>query len=633
MDKKILLFAVIINCFAWTAKAYDFSAVNDDGQTIYYNITSSVVPRTVEVTNNGGANSYSGAIVIPDMVNYNEYAYTVISIGDSAFMYCYDLTSIDIPNSVTSIGELAFLFCTGLTSVNIPNSVISIETGAFRYCNGLTSINIPNSVILLEYASFESCSSLLTINVEDSNLNYSSEDGVLFNKNKTILIEYPCGKAGSYIIPNSVTYIEHVAFRFCRSLTSINIPNSVTSIGWQAFDGCSGLTSITIPNSVISIEMGAFNGCSALTSVTIPNSVTSIVYVIFEGCSSLLTINVEDGNLNYSSEDGVLFNKNKTILIEYPGGKAGSYNIPNSVAYIGDVAFQSCISLPSITIPNSVTSIGRWAFVGCSALTSITSLAVTPPTLATGALEGVPTTIPVYVLCGSLAAYQGVSGWNDFTNYHTIEQADTVVISATICAGAMQLQYDIQPPYATGTYYLHLTGINGCDSVVVLNLTVDTVAVPAGLSIENVSNGLKATWSGNYSSYEVYRNGTLLTTVTTTEFTDNTVSAGQQYCYKIKAINGDCTSEFSHEVCQTITAINNVDLSELQLYPNPAKNELFIHSDSPINKVEIYNFAGVCVLSENNFAGSVNISSLAAGVYSAKIYSAEGVATRKMIVN
>ena len=281
------------------------------------------------------------SITIPD---------SVTSIGSFAFETCSSLTTITIPDNVTSIGEYAFYDCSSLTSITIPDSVTTIESCAFGHCSSLTSITIPDSVTSIESDAFDWCSSLTAIDVDTNNEYYASEDGVLFNKNKTELIQYPIAKDNQkYMIPDSVTSIESYAFYHCS------------------------LTSITIPDSVTTIEYCAFNQCSSLTSITIPDSVTSIGLFAFYDCSRLTAIDVDTNNEYYASEDGVLFNKNKTVLIQYPIEKDNQkYMIPDSVTSIGDRAFEYCTSLTSITIPESVTSIGLGAFEYCFSLTSIT---------------------------------------------------------------------------------------------------------------------------------------------------------------------------------------------------------------------------------------------------------------------
>ena len=345
---------------------------------------------TVEISDYNGS---AKTVDIPEKINGK----SVTSIGNCAFRYCTSLKSITIPNSVMEIGSSAFSGCSSLTSITILNSVTEIGVYAFKGCTSLTSITIPNSVTNIGDSTFWGCSSLTAIYVAVDNKNYTSVNGVLFNKDKTALICYPAGKTDkSYKITNSVTSIGDYAFNGCSSLTSVTIPNSMTEIGGSAFVGCanlksitipngvtsigdlafnkcSSLTSITIPDSVTSIGSSAFSGCSKLRSITIPNSVTSIGAWAFNGCTGLTAINVAMENQNYVSPDGVLYNKDKTTIICYPAGKKGNnYKIPDGVTEIGSIAFSRCSSLTSVTIPNSVTSIGSGAFNGCTSLTRVT---------------------------------------------------------------------------------------------------------------------------------------------------------------------------------------------------------------------------------------------------------------------
>lgn len=183
-------------------------------------------------------------------------------IGKSAFVNCYDLTSISIPKSVNNICSGAFDNCTGLTQVNLPSSITSINNSTFYGCKGLTSVNIPNSVTSIGSSSFQGCSSLESI-----------------------------------AIPTSVTSIGSYAFGYCSSLTSITLPNSITSIPQCAFYGCSSLASVNIPSSVTSIEGSAFNGCSKLTEIICQNPTPPLSYgVIFSDVPSTAALYIPLGS-------------------------------------------------------------------------------------------------------------------------------------------------------------------------------------------------------------------------------------------------------------------------------------------------------------------------------------------------
>ena len=325
------------------------------------------------------------SVEIPDSVtSIRDYAFTgcsgltsvtigngVTSIGDFAFEGCRGLTSITIPDSVTSIGDGAFRYCYGLTNVEIPNSVKSIGESAFRDCSGLTNVEIPNSVTNIGNYAFSGCSSLTSVAIPDS---VTSIDGGAF---------YGCSGLTNVEIPDSVTSVGSSAFYGCSGLTNVTIGDGVTSIGDSAFRGCSGLTSVTIGNSVTSIGSYVFSGCSGLTSVTIGNSVTSIGSYVFSGCSGLASIKIPDSVksigerafYNCSGLTSVTIGNSVTSIgtnAFYNCSGLTSITIPESVMSIGEYAFYYCSGLTSVEIPNSVTNIGNYAFYNCSGLTSVT---------------------------------------------------------------------------------------------------------------------------------------------------------------------------------------------------------------------------------------------------------------------
>ena len=398
MEKKLFfLFTLILTCIGIQTYAHDFEAVNNNGQTIYYKITSSSSPYSVAVTYKGDMSTsykeYYGAITIPSTVTNNNITYTVSLIDQFAFSDCDSLTSITLPNTITEIGMYAFDGCTHLTSISLPNSLQNIESSAFYMCYSLVSINIPSSVTNITSTAFVECTRLTSINVDTSNPNYTSSNGVLYDKTMDTLICCPGGTTGVFTIPSSVSVLAYAAFRTCIQLTSIIFPNSITNISPDAFIGSWSLTSLVVDSS----------------------------------------------NPNYSTLNGVLYNKPLSILILYPHQGPSTFVVPNSVKSIAYYAFNYCDNLTSITFPNTLDSISSWAFYycdeltslnlpasvklisdyafyHCTALTSITSQATTTPTIYANTFKNVSKSIPLYVPFNSIGLYDAALYWRDFTN-------------------------------------------------------------------------------------------------------------------------------------------------------------------------------------------------------------------------
>lgn len=440
MKKPILLFAVL--CSSLSTWAYDF-AVNG----IYYDITSSNSPYTVAVTvASNNANSYSGAVTIPSSVTYNSTNYSVTAIGTYAFSLSTGLTSVVIPTSVTSIKPWAFMSCSGLSSIPIPSSVDTIGDGGFWGCINISNISIPASVKKIGSYVFYGCNKLTNITVDEANLKFKSDQGLLYNKDKSTLLLYPAGKTElSYTISTSVDTIGDMAFGHCENLKSITIPTSVVYITGHAFTQCNGLTSVFIPATVTYLNNNPFYDCAGMTAVM-----------------------VDPANPNNESVDGVLFKKGLSTIIYYPPSKAGSsYVIPSTVNYVRSSVFMNCKSLTSVTIPASVETIRSGMFSGCTNLTSINAYRTVPVDLTSiipgqnsdDVFMGVDTaTCVLHVPVGSKSQYAAAFQWKSFANIvegfaTDVSETSTSNLKVSIQKGQLEVS-DVQLGEGVSIYNL-----------------------------------------------------------------------------------------------------------------------------------------------------------------------------------
>ena len=369
-----------------------------------------------------GKSAFNGCSALTSMQLSN----TITSIGNSAFRNCENLESINIPTSMATIEDYTFCYCTNLNNINIPNNITKIGERAFSYCSKMTEFVIPATVtelgkdfwpsnakiyvqadseghrvleeskknyylngeakkVTTNYAvkneeswdisakkdgsvmaiwNLESKTLIIRGKGEMGSLGYEDDDGKWHNHKYYDMIE-------SVNIENGVTGIGNKAFYYCDALKNINISDSVTNIGNEAFEWCSELVDINLPEKLINIGDQAFFFCNNLTNINIPSSVNNIGELAFVGCG-FTSINVDNNNIKYSSENGVLFTKDKRELITYPmNSERELYMIPSDVKKINVGAFLGCINLKNINIPSSVTDIGENAFLLCSSLKNI----------------------------------------------------------------------------------------------------------------------------------------------------------------------------------------------------------------------------------------------------------------------
>ena len=333
----------------------------------------------------------------------------------------YSVKKAIIGEGVLNIDNCAFWECVDLESVQLPSTLKSIGDKAFQYCTSLKEITIPASVEEMDHP-FISCESLQGFHVAADNPNYCDVNGVLMSKDQTKLYFYPLGRPDtSYTVPSTVQSIEYCSFSDSQMLKTVTIPGTVKKIdinafmyskqlqqvslstgleriGTFAFAFCPELKTMTIPGSVefdyedwhdqnycggsmfyeceslesvvfqegVTSIPSAFYGAEKLKTVSIPSTVESMS-TDFSLCGKLEEISVADGNANFCSVNGILFNKDRSELLVYPGGKAAdSYRIPDTVIHIGESAFYGCTRLKTVSIPASVSGVGRCAFGGIS---------------------------------------------------------------------------------------------------------------------------------------------------------------------------------------------------------------------------------------------------------------------------
>ena len=385
--KKIFVISVLM-ALAMNGFAYDFSAVCETGQTLYYHITSEE-EHTVILTyahwygepsfecHYDGFVAPEGDIVLPSVVSYNEINYSVTAIDGYTFASCH-ITSIFIPNSVETIDSTAFAICSYLSTILVDeeNPTFYSENNALirradkKLIVGCKTTIIPDDVEIIGAFAF-----------------------------------YCSGWAGDLVIPNSVRVIEKAAFAWSRFQGTLTLSDTLETIGYYAFAKSCFSGSLVIPNSVTEMGEHAFFTCQGFTgSLTLSSSLSTISNCAFAHCTFTGTLIIPNSvnHIGSFAFDEIGFSE--LVLGE-------------SVVTIGPGAFSGCNNFSgTLRLPISVTEIGQCAFTNTT-FDEIYSPNTLPPTLASNSFSGCDANIPVHIPVGCIDVYQNAPGWNYFNNF------------------------------------------------------------------------------------------------------------------------------------------------------------------------------------------------------------------------
>ncbi len=506
---------------------------------------------------------------------------TLTTIGDEAFEGCTGLTTINIPNGVTRIGNSAFSDCTGLTTIKLPKSVTHIGSNAFYRCE-MSTFDVPDSVKFIGQGAFSSCPNLTTvtigsgletievgafsqsekitaINVPAENNNFSSVDGILFNKAKTEIIRYPIGKTNStYSIPDGVVSIRDGAFAQCRNLTSMIIPDAVNNLGAGAFTNCANLSSVTLGSGLKALNNGVFEKCKSLSTILIPKGITSIDDFAFYGCANLSSINIK-GEVNhlgrYAFMNTAYYNdktnwENNALylgdcLIEVDKATSGEYEIKSGTKTIGEYALSYCYEITSLKLPDTLKYICDNAFYCCEKLESV---------LIPAGVVNIGTY--AFFLCKGLktVCYKG-----------TKAQWESIIIGEyneplSVCkvyyeSGCFHIAGDWitdtkATVYKAGSKHKECTKCG--EKLETAAIKQLKASKPKLKTISNTEYGVKITWGkvSGADKYRVYRKTSksdwkYLGSTSKTYYTDKTAKSGTKYYYAVKSQNEAGNSSLS----------------------------------------------------------------------------------------
>ena len=439
----------------------------------YNNQDTVIIPDVVTFNNvkytvveiDGGAFMWRDDIVSVIIPN------TVTSIGQSAFQCCENLSSVVMPNSITNIGNWAFTYCHNLTSFTIPDSVTHIGAAIFGSCTNLTTLDYNAKNCNGFSAGTDhpfSNSSISTINIGD-NVEKIPEN-FLYDMDSITTINFS----------NNITHIGKKAFAYYDNFTTLNLPDSITYIGEEAFLECDNLSSITLTNNLTYIGIGAFKGCGSLNSITIPNNVTRIDDEAFEDCINLNSVDFLTNNLTYIG-DGAFKNCTSLNTFVVPNSVDSLGKLYGYALYPG--TFEGCSSLTKITLGKNLKYISEATFNNCTSLQTLVSLATIPPTFQYVYNTFANTNnVDLVVGCDALPNYQNSYDWSYyFANNMTEIVYDVNVSSNDENKGVVDMQRDCSTATITATanpcFKFYSWSDGSTESYRIISLDSDTTIV------------------------------------------------------------------------------------------------------------------------------------------------------------
>lgn len=642
-------------------------------------LTTIVIGENVEGIPDNFIRAHTGitSIIIPDAVT---------TIGISAFQGS-GIASITFPDALTVIDNSAFQGCTGLTSIEIPNLVTSIGRLAFANCTALETVTF-NAVNCANFYFSEdtvtshwlrNTTSLTTVVIGENVQRIP--DNVFRNRNGITTVT----------IPNSVTLIGNGAFQDCTGLESIVVGNSVISIGGYAFYNCNALLSVTIPNSVANIGVYAFGECTGLTfivtdAVTPPNTgisafnnvpvnipvhIPCLTYSNYKNATGWVQFTnfitngpVSPGTVEYHRAKcpGAPFtDDNFTTPIYDPGTYCAILvNVDNCDSVVC-LILSEYQNLPVISYTATFCSGSSYSDANFTNLTQPGTYEVVYPNL-----HGCDSIVRLQLTYPAPPPSQQLCMVSTNENNHNeiVWKKQEEVVSYNIyrddfLTGNYVLMANIES--SSPNFWIDMTNYGGHSYVITGVDSCGTQSTPGTahrvmfLEVEKkTDNSWTLTWNAykgtSFSTYKIYRS--VGATLGEMEPIHSIVAGGDIISFNDPAVPKDTVYymieiELS-EPCflgknlssirsnivmidNNTNTINEIAVDNIKLFPNPVKNELFITSDSKIDKVELYTLTGSLVISEQNFTGKISTRSLVPGLYFVRVYTEKGIFEKKVV--